>query len=67
MEFRLLGPLEVLDEGRPLELGGAKQRALIAKIECRLLGQEGMSLEILVGSPMPWTSTACPRQATGAK
>jgi DNA-binding SARP family transcriptional activator/tetratricopeptide (TPR) repeat protein len=30
MEFRLLGPLEVLDEGRPLELGGAKQRALIA-------------------------------------
>jgi DNA-binding SARP family transcriptional activator len=30
MEFRLLGPLEVLDEGRPLELGGAKQRALMA-------------------------------------
>jgi DNA-binding SARP family transcriptional activator len=30
MEFRILGPLEVLEEGRALELGGAKQRALIA-------------------------------------
>ena len=31
MEFRILGPLEVLDhDGRPLVLGGAKQRALLA-------------------------------------
>jgi DNA-binding SARP family transcriptional activator/class 3 adenylate cyclase len=30
VEFRILGPLEVLDEGRPLALGGAKQRALLA-------------------------------------
>jgi DNA-binding SARP family transcriptional activator len=30
MEFRLLGPLEVRDENRPLPLGGAKQRALLA-------------------------------------
>jgi predicted ATPase/DNA-binding SARP family transcriptional activator len=30
VEFRILGPLEVLDEGRPLGLGGAKQRALLA-------------------------------------
>lgn len=30
MEFRILGPLEVWDEGRPLALGGAKQRALLA-------------------------------------
>ena len=30
MEFRVLGPLEVLDEGRQLPLGGAKQRALLA-------------------------------------
>ena len=29
MEFRILGPLEVLEDGRPLELGGAKQRALL--------------------------------------
>ena len=31
MQFRILGPLEVLDDqGRPLALGGPKQRALLA-------------------------------------
>jgi WD40 repeat protein/DNA-binding SARP family transcriptional activator len=30
MEFRILGPLEVLEEGRPLPLGGPKQQALLA-------------------------------------
>jgi DNA-binding SARP family transcriptional activator/streptogramin lyase len=30
MEFRILGPVEVLDVGRQLDLGGAKQRALLA-------------------------------------
>jgi DNA-binding SARP family transcriptional activator/DNA-binding beta-propeller fold protein YncE len=30
MEFRILGPLQVLDEGREVPLGGAKQRALLA-------------------------------------
>jgi DNA-binding SARP family transcriptional activator/ABC-type transport system substrate-binding protein/DNA-binding beta-propeller fold protein YncE len=30
MEFRLLGPLEVEDNGRPLTLSGAKQRAVLA-------------------------------------
>jgi DNA-binding SARP family transcriptional activator/tetratricopeptide (TPR) repeat protein len=30
MEFRILGPLEVLESGRTLELGGAKQRTLLA-------------------------------------
>src|SRR5919201_2526753 len=30
MEFRILGPLEVVDEGRVLKIGGAKQRALLA-------------------------------------
>ncbi|HEY2936378.1 MAG TPA: BTAD domain-containing putative transcriptional regulator, partial [Gaiellaceae bacterium] len=29
-EFRILGPLEVRKEGRPLRLGGAQQRALLA-------------------------------------
>jgi DNA-binding SARP family transcriptional activator len=28
VEFKVLGPLEVLDEGRPLELGAPRQRAL---------------------------------------
>ena len=30
MDFRILGSLEVLDEGREVALGGAKQRALLA-------------------------------------
>ena len=30
MNFRILGPLEVLDEGRALSVGGSKQRALLA-------------------------------------
>ena len=30
MEFRILGPLEVLDDGRQVDLGGPKQRALLA-------------------------------------
>jgi DNA-binding SARP family transcriptional activator len=30
MEYRILGPLEVLDDGRPLALGGTRQRALLA-------------------------------------
>src|ERR671934_1507626 len=30
MEFRILGPLELIGNGRSLELGGQKQRALLA-------------------------------------
>src|SRR5262249_60195059 len=30
MEFRILGPLEAVDGGRPVPLGGAKQRTLLA-------------------------------------
>lgn len=30
MEFRILGPLEVVDEGRAVKLGGSKQRSLLA-------------------------------------
>ena len=31
-EFRILGPLEVLHDGRPVELGGQRQRALLAAL-----------------------------------
>ncbi len=30
MEFRILGPVEAADDGQPLSLGGASQRALLA-------------------------------------
>jgi DNA-binding SARP family transcriptional activator len=32
MEFRILGPLEVVEDGRRLELGAQKQRALLAAL-----------------------------------
>src|SRR3954466_10452614 len=30
LEFRILGPLEVIDDDRRIELGGARQRAVLA-------------------------------------
>src|SRR5256714_6765993 len=35
MEFRILGPLEVVDGGRSLPLGGARQRALLTALLLR--------------------------------
>lgn len=35
MEFRILGPLEVVESGRSLPLGGARQRALLALLLSR--------------------------------
>src|SRR5262245_50063429 len=35
MDFRLLGPLEVVSRDQPLALGGAKQRALLAVLLLR--------------------------------
>jgi DNA-binding SARP family transcriptional activator len=35
VEFRVLGPLEVVEQGRPLPLGGARQRALLALLLTR--------------------------------
>src|SRR2546425_7109840 len=46
MEFRILGPLQVLDEGRELPLGGAKQRALLASL--LLLANEVVSRARLI-------------------
>ena len=35
VEFRILGPLEVVEHGRPLALGGVRQRALLALLLTR--------------------------------
>ena len=45
MDIRILGPLEVLDDGRALELGGAKQRAVLAMLA--LNANRAVSLEQL--------------------
>ena len=46
MEFRLLGPLEVWEDGRPLSLGGTKQRALLGILLLR--ANEVVSRDVLV-------------------
>jgi DNA-binding SARP family transcriptional activator len=46
MEFRLLGPLEVSERGRPLPLGGPKQRSLLAFLLLR--ANELVPVELLV-------------------
>jgi len=45
-EFRILGPLEVRENGAPLELGGGKQRALLAVL--LLQRGEAVSLDRLI-------------------
>ena len=46
MEFRILGPLEVISDGEVVELGGAKQRALLAVL--LLNANEVVSLDRLI-------------------
>jgi DNA-binding SARP family transcriptional activator len=59
LEFRILGSLEVLDDGRPLPLGGRNQRALLALLLLR--ANEPVSRERLVdqlwGERPPRTAT----------
>jgi YVTN family beta-propeller protein len=60
VEFRILGPLEVRDNGRVLELGGAKQRAVLALL--LLHANEVVSLDRLIdgiwGERAPDTAAA---------
>ncbi len=46
MDFRILGPLEVLANGRPLALGGAKPRAVLAVL--LLHANETVSVDSLI-------------------
>ena len=58
MEFRILGPLEVLDEGRRLALGGRKPRALLALLllhRAETLGTERL-IDELWGERPPATA-----------
>ena len=59
MEFRILGPLEVVEKGRSLPLGGARQRALLALLLTR--ANEVVSADRLIeelwGAEPPRTAT----------
>src|SRR5262245_33293565 len=61
MEFRVLGPLEVEEEGRMLKLGGAKQRALLGLL--LLHANEAVSRDRLIDEL--WSSTP-PETASAA-
>jgi predicted ATPase/DNA-binding SARP family transcriptional activator len=62
MEFRLLGPLEVLDgDGRPLEVRGSKPRALLAQLllrEGRVATDERLIDELWGDDPPPTARAA---------
>jgi DNA-binding SARP family transcriptional activator len=59
LEFRILGPLEVLDDGAPVQLGGRNQRALLTLLLLR--ANQPVSTERLVdqlwGEHPPRTAT----------
>jgi YVTN family beta-propeller protein len=59
MEFRVLGPLEVVDEGRALRLGSGKQVALVAYL--LLHANEAVSVDRLVDEL--WDETPPPTAA----
>src|SRR5918993_5337487 len=61
MEFRILGPLQVRDEGRQLPLGGAKQRALLALLlldPTRVVSRDRLTDELWGDSPPDTAPTA---------
>ena len=51
MEFRILGPLEVIEDGQALDLGGQKQRALLAVL--LLHANEVVSADRLIDALWP--------------
>ena len=58
MEFRILGPVEVRDDGRVVRLGGGKQRAVLAVLLLnanRVVASERM-IELLWGEQPPATA-----------
>ncbi len=46
MDFRILGPLEVLESGTPLELGARKHRELLAML--LIHANEVVSIDLLI-------------------
>src|SRR5437868_2802611 len=60
MEFRVLGPLEVIDDGRSLPLGSKKQRAVLAIFLLspgEALSRDRLIDELWQGAPPPAAET----------
>ena len=67
LAFRILGPLEVLDDDRPVRLGGAKQRATLAILLLnanRVVGVERLADDLYAGAPPVTAVTQVQRQVS---
>jgi YVTN family beta-propeller protein len=61
MEFRILGPVEVWEDGHPVSLGGGKQRALLALLVLnanRVVSSDGLIDQLWNGQPPATAGTA---------
>ena len=60
LEFRILGVLEVVDNGRPVHIGASKERALLAELVLhpnQIVSRERL-MEVVWGESAPATATA---------
>ena len=67
LEFRILGPLEVLDDDRPVRLGGPKQRAALAILLLnanRVVSVERLADDLYGGAPPVTAVTQVQRQVS---
>lgn len=67
LEFRILGPLEVLDGETPLRLGGGKQRAALAILLLsanRVVSVERLADDLYAGAPPVTAVTQVQRQVS---
>jgi DNA-binding SARP family transcriptional activator len=71
LDFRLLGPLEVLgDDGRPIPLGGKKQRALLALLLMRarqVVSTDRILDELWGNAPPPTAGTSVTNLISGLR
>ena len=61
IDYRILGSLEAAEDGRPIALGGSKQRALLALLLLhanRVVSRDRLIDELWDGSPPETASTA---------
>jgi DNA-binding SARP family transcriptional activator len=67
LEFRILGPLEVLADDRPVRLGGPKQRAVLAILLLsanRVVSVERLADDLYAGAPPVTAVTQVQRQVS---
>ena len=70
MQVRILGPLEVWDDGRVVGLGAGRQRALLALLALHareIVATDRLIEELWGGSPPPLTAAPAPIRATNVE